>query len=72
MSIARNLTGVSRSRGGGETGIHSDLQIAVTSRVAKILALDPAVGSLTKAQELLSAFRQTAAEVHPNGCMLGA
>jgi hypothetical protein len=60
LSVARCVGEASRSLGGLETGIHSDLEIAVTTRVAQILALDPAVGSRAQAQELISSFRAEA------------
>ena len=63
LSVAKGLSDVSRSLGGVETGIHSDLEIAVASRVATTLALDPAVRSLAKAQELIASFRQEAARI---------
>src|SRR6266436_6642458 len=49
--------------GGFETGLHSHLEIAVATRIAKYLALVPGVSSLTKAQELISSFRQEAARI---------
>jgi hypothetical protein len=54
-SIANKLSEVSRLLGGLETGIRSDLEIAVASRVAKLLSIDPTVGSQS-AQELLRSF----------------
>jgi hypothetical protein len=58
-SIANNLSEVSRLLGGLETGIRSDLEIAVASRVANLLSMDPTVGSQS-AQELLRSFRAEA------------
>ena len=63
LSMAKSLNEVSALLAGLETGIHSDLEIAVASRIAKYLALDPSVSSLTKAQELISSFRQEAARI---------
>jgi hypothetical protein len=63
LSTAKNLGEVSLLLGGLETGIHSDLEIAVATRTAEYLALDPAVGSLAKAQELISSFQQDAARI---------
>jgi hypothetical protein len=63
LSTARNLNEVSALLGGLETGIHSDVEIAVASRTAKYLAMDPSVGSFEKARELVSAFQQDAARM---------
>jgi hypothetical protein len=63
LSTAKNLSEVSLLLGGIETGFHSDLEIAVASRTAQSLALDPSVGSLAKAQELISSFHQDAARM---------
>jgi hypothetical protein len=63
LTTAKNLGEVATLLGGLETGIHSDMEIAVASRVARLLSMDPTVGSELKADELLRAFRQEAARV---------
>lgn len=63
LSIAKNLSEISPFLSGLETGIHSDLEIAVASRAAEYLALDPTVGSLAKAEELISSFREDAGRI---------
>jgi hypothetical protein len=63
LSTAKNLSEASLLLSGLETGMHTDFDIEVTSRVANCLALDPAVGSLATAQELISSFRQEAARI---------
>jgi hypothetical protein len=63
LSTAKNLSEVSVRLGGLETGLHTDLETAVASRAAEYLALDPNVGSLATAQELISLFRQDAARI---------
>jgi hypothetical protein len=63
LSTAGNLSEISILLGGLEAGLHSDLEIAVSSRIAQYLALDPAVGSLARAQELISSFQQEAARI---------
>jgi hypothetical protein len=63
LSMAKNLNEVGQPLGGLETGIHSDLEIAVASRMAECLALDPTVRSQAKAQQLISSFRQDAARM---------
>lgn len=63
LSTAKNLSEVSVLLGGIETGIHSDVEIAVASHAVEYLALDPTVGSRAKAQQLISSFRQDAARM---------
>jgi hypothetical protein len=63
LSMAKNLSEVSMLLGGLETGIHSDLEIAVASRTAEYLAMDPTVRSLDKARDLVSAFQRDAARM---------
>jgi hypothetical protein len=63
LSTARNLSEASILLAGTETGFHSDFEIAVASRAAQYMALDPSVGSLAKAQELISTFQQDAARI---------
>jgi hypothetical protein len=55
LSMANNLSEVSRLLGGLETGIRSDVEIAVASRVVNLLSTDPTV-RLQSAQELLKSF----------------
>jgi hypothetical protein len=69
-SVANNLSEVSRLLGGLETGIRSDLEIAVASRVANLLSMDPTVGSRS-AQELLGSFRAEADRI-AHVCLVAA
>jgi hypothetical protein len=55
-STAQKLNEVSRLLAGIETGTRSDLEIAVASRVANLLSLDPNVGGQS-GQDLLRSFR---------------
>lgn len=68
LSMANNLSEVSRLLGGLETGIHSDLEMAVSSRVANLLSMDPTVGSQS-AQDLLTSFRAEADRI-AHVCMI--
>jgi hypothetical protein len=56
LSTAQKLNEVSRLLAGIETGIRSDLEIAVASRVANLLSMDPTVGGQS-GQDLLRSFR---------------
>ena len=56
LAVARHLTDASKLLSGRVSGFHTHVEIEVTSKTAEFLALDPTVGSLTKAQELISAF----------------
>lgn len=58
-SIAENLNEVSRLLAGLETGLRSDVETAVASRVADLLSMDPTV-SPQSGQELLISFRSDA------------
>jgi hypothetical protein len=69
-TVARSLLSTSRSLndacvvlGGIETGIHTDLEIAVASRIAHYLALEPGVDSIVEARALISSFRQQALRI---------
>ena len=73
LSMANNLSEVSRLVAGLETGIRSDLEIAVASRVANLLSIDPTVGSQSKAQELLQGkFDVRSPALFAAGHILGA
>src|SRR5216684_8354688 len=63
LSTAKSLNEVVLTLGGFETGLHSDLEIAVATRIGKYLALVPGVSSFAEAQELISSFRQEAARI---------
>ncbi len=51
LSTARNLNEAAVTLGGFETGLHSGLETAVASRIARYLAVVPGVSSLAEAQE---------------------
>jgi hypothetical protein len=68
LSMANNLSEVSRLLGGLETGIRSDLEVTVSSRVADLLSRDPTVGSQS-AQDLLTSFRAEADRI-AHVCMI--
>jgi hypothetical protein len=63
LSAANNLSEVSALLSGLQTGMRSELEIAVASQVIEYAAMDPTVGSLDKARELVSAFQQEAARM---------
>ncbi|MFZ2082747.1 MAG: hypothetical protein WAV38_40050, partial [Xanthobacteraceae bacterium] len=63
LSTARNLNEAAVTLGGFETGLHSGLEIAVASRIARYLAVVPGVSSLAEAQELISSFRHEATRI---------
>jgi hypothetical protein len=70
-SMAKSLSEVSSLLSGLESGLRSDFEIAVASQVARILALEPSIGSPEKAQELISSFRREAARI-AHVCMVAA
>jgi hypothetical protein len=63
LSTARNLNEAAVTLGGFETGLHSGLEIAVATRIARYLAVVPGVSSLAEAQELISSFRHEATRI---------
>jgi hypothetical protein len=48
---------------GHATGLRSTIQLEVTSRAIAILALDPTVGGLDQARQLVAAFQENAAKI---------
>jgi hypothetical protein len=60
---ARNLLDASTVLSGLETGLRTHVEIEATRQTAKILALDPRVGSFERAQTLIVAFREEAARI---------
>jgi hypothetical protein len=70
LSTAKNLNEVSRLLGGLETGIRSDIEIAVASRVANLLSMDPTVGGQS-GQDLLRSFRVEADRI-AHVCLVAA
>jgi hypothetical protein len=63
LSMTNNLNEVAAFLSGLQTGMHSELEIAVASHVIEYLAIDPTVGSYEKAREFVSAFQQQAARM---------
>lgn len=63
LSVAGHLTDVAKLLSGHETGFQTHVEIEVTSQTAEFLALDPTVGSLTKAHELISSFQREASRL---------
>jgi hypothetical protein len=70
LSTALKLNEVSRLLAGIETGIRSDLEIAVASRVANLLSMDPTVGGQS-GQDLLRSFRVEADRI-AHVCLVAA
>jgi hypothetical protein len=63
LSMASSLSEISVVLRALEPGLSRRLEVEVATRVAEYLALDPTVGSREKAEELLSALQQNAAQV---------
>jgi hypothetical protein len=61
--MATRLNEISKILIGTETGIHDIVDMSVASEIASILVLDPSVGSLSKAHDIMSEFRQEAARM---------
>jgi hypothetical protein len=69
-SIANNLSDASRLLSGLESGLRSSLEIAVASQVAKLLSMDPTLGSQS-ASQLLGSFRVEADRI-AHACLVAA
>jgi hypothetical protein len=63
LSMASSLSEISLILRALEPGLARRLELEVATRLAEYLALDPTVGSREKAEELLSALQQNAAQV---------
>jgi hypothetical protein len=63
LSTANNLRDIARLLSGLEEGLRGSLETAVASEAIKYLALDPTVGSRSKARALVSAFQQDASRI---------
>jgi len=68
LKMANNLSEASQLMSGRETGLRTGFEIAVTSQLAKYLALEPTVGA--KANELMTSFRERATQI-AHACMIG-
>jgi hypothetical protein len=63
LATANNLRDISRLLSGLDEGLRNSLEIAVASEAIKYLALDPTVGSRSKARALVSAFQRDASRI---------
>ena len=69
LTMAKDLSAASVLLSGLETGLRSDLEIEITSRVQKLMALDPTIGPL--ARDRLSSFRRDA-DCISHACLIAA
>jgi len=69
LTLAKDLSAASALLSGLETGLRSDLEIEIASRVQKLLALDPTIGPL--ARDRLSSFRRDA-DCISHACLIAA
>ena len=68
-STARNLIEASKLLSGHESGIRTHVEIEATSATVRILALDPSVGSINAAKQLIGSLREQVARVG-HACMV--
>jgi hypothetical protein len=71
LTMAKNLGEASALLSGLETGVRSDIEIAIASRVQNLMALNPTIGSLDSARALLGSFRRDAISISLT-CMVAA
>jgi hypothetical protein len=69
LTMAKDLSAASALLSGLETGWRTDLEIEITSRVQKLMALDPTIGPL--ARDRLSSFRRDA-DCISHACLIAA
>jgi hypothetical protein len=69
LTLAKDLSAASVLLSGLETGLRTDLEIEITSRVQKLMALDPTIGPL--ARDRLSSFRRDA-DCISHACLIAA
>jgi hypothetical protein len=68
-SIGKELIAAVELLGGHEDGLHTHVEIESTSYVKKILALDPTVGSIDNAEQVVRAFRDSGSKIG-HACMV--
>jgi hypothetical protein len=71
LTMAKDLSEASALLSGLETGVRSDIEIAVASRVQNLMALDPTIGSLDSARAMLGSFRRYADSIS-HTCLVAA
>jgi len=71
LTMAKNLSQASALLSGLETGIRSNLETEITSRILNLLAMNPAIGSPESALVMLGALRQDADTVS-HACLIAA
>ena len=69
LSTGKELIAAAKLFGGQETGLHTHVEIESTSYVKEILALDPTVGSIDDAEQVLRIFRDGASRIG-HACMV--
>lgn len=68
-TTAKNLLDATKLLSGHETGLRTHVEIETTSVTARILALDPTVGSVSAANQLIRKFNQDAERIG-HACMV--
>jgi hypothetical protein len=63
LATANHSSEISKILSGLETGLHDIVEISTASEIGNHLALDPAVGSLSKAHDIMSVFQREAARM---------
>jgi len=70
-SIGISLDETARTLRGHETGFHTDVEIEIVSQIKNYLALDPTVGSVEKADDLITSLQRDAAKL-AHACLVAA
>ncbi len=69
LATGRNLLEASRVLSGRQTGLRTSAEIHATTKVIQRLASDPTVGSIERAQALVSNFQEQSAKIG-HACMV--
>jgi hypothetical protein len=70
-SIGVSLGEAARTLQGHETGFHTDIEIEIVSQIKNYMALDPTVGSVEKADDLITSLQRDAAKL-AHACLVAA
>jgi hypothetical protein len=69
LATGRNLLEASKVLGGHQTGMHTSVEIQVTTEAVRLLALDPTIGSMETAKALVGDFHEHSAKIG-NACLV--
>ena len=63
LATGRNLLEASKVLGGHQTGMHTSVEIQVTTEAVRLLALDPTIGPIDTAKTFVENFHEQSAKI---------